>query len=290
MDSTPVVSVLVTVYNRARYLEACLESIRESTYPHWEAVVVDDGSSDESLMIARQFAAVDPRFRVFCNEANLGDYPNRNRAASLALGKYLKYLDADDMLYPHALGIFVEEMERFPQAALGISQQVVEDVLPYPFLMTPHETYRREFLCRGVLGVGPTGTIIRRDCFEALGGFSIQRHIGDTDMWLRLSAQYPVLKLNACLTFWRRHEGQEIVAEDRNLSVRRVRYDHLLQMLRSEHCPLNESERTEAMRRVHRRYARFLVRLALKNGPLGETSRLSKGMGGWMKILRYAWT
>ena len=85
----------------------------------------------------------------------------------------------------------VHTMEQFPEAGLGISQKVVEDVKPYPFVMQPKETFRREFLMRGVLGLGPTGTIIRRDVFEKLGGFTGTRYIGDTELWYNIALTIP---------------------------------------------------------------------------------------------------
>ena len=63
------------------------------------------------LSIAKHYAARDPRIKVEVNEKNLGDYPNRNRAASLSQGKYLKYVDADDLIYPTGLEVLVNGME-----------------------------------------------------------------------------------------------------------------------------------------------------------------------------------
>ena len=90
------VSILVTVYNREAYLAECLDSILSSNESDFEVIIVDDASSDRSVEIAEQYASRDPRVVLHENEKNLGDYGNRNRAASLASGKYLKYLDADD--------------------------------------------------------------------------------------------------------------------------------------------------------------------------------------------------
>jgi glycosyltransferase involved in cell wall biosynthesis len=134
------VSILTTVYNRDKYIAACIESVLASTYQNWELIIVDDVSSDTSVAIARAYEQKDARIKVYVNDKNLGDYPNRNKAASYAKGKYIKYLDADDIIYPHGLEIMVNTMEQFPEAGLGISQKVVEDVKPYPFIMQPKET------------------------------------------------------------------------------------------------------------------------------------------------------
>ncbi|MFO0226585.1 MAG: glycosyltransferase family 2 protein [Planctomyces sp.] len=121
MSAAVEVSVLVTVYNRERYLAECLDSILCSTFQQFEVVVVDDGSRDRSREIAADFAARDSRIRVFHNDVNLGDYPNRNRAAELARGRWLKYVDSDDRIEPHGLQTMLQAVAEFPAAALALS-------------------------------------------------------------------------------------------------------------------------------------------------------------------------
>ena len=129
----PKISILTTVYNREKYLVACMDSVLASSYQDWELIIVDDVSTDTSLAIAKSYEKKDARIKVYVNDKNLGDYPNRNKAASYAKGKYIKYLDADDLIYPRGLEVMVHAMEQFPEAGLGISQKVVEDEKPYPF-------------------------------------------------------------------------------------------------------------------------------------------------------------
>src|SRR5688500_2764886 len=116
----PTVSVLMTAYNRARYIGAAMQSVLASTFSDFELVVVDDGSTDGTPAIVRAMAAHDGRVRVYQNEQNLGDYPNRNRAAELARGTWLKYVDADDYIYPTGLTVMLDMMSRFPQAGYGL--------------------------------------------------------------------------------------------------------------------------------------------------------------------------
>jgi glycosyltransferase involved in cell wall biosynthesis len=116
----PKVSILTTVYNHEKYLAACIESVLASSYLDWEMIIVDDQSKDSSVAIAQSYEAKDSRIKVYVNEHYLGDYPNRNKTASYAKGKYLKYVDADDMIYPHGLEIMVQTMEQFPEADFGL--------------------------------------------------------------------------------------------------------------------------------------------------------------------------
>ena len=77
----PQVSVLMTSYNRQDYIAAAIESVLASSLENFELIIVDDRSSDDTLSIARKYEQRDARIKVYLNEKNLGDYPNRNKAA-----------------------------------------------------------------------------------------------------------------------------------------------------------------------------------------------------------------
>jgi glycosyltransferase involved in cell wall biosynthesis len=210
MTEGPLVSVLMTAYNREKYIGEAIESVLASSYSNFELIIVDDGSTDETVKIAKSYAAKDPRVKVHINEKNLGDYPNRNRAASHAQGKYIKYLDSDDLIYPYGLQALVFFMEQDEEVAMGISYKKNITHRPFPWIMTPSESLRHHFFVEGFLDAGPTGTIIRRDCFNALGGFSGKRMIGDVEFGLRTAGRYKVMLLPSSLSFWRSHGDQEI--------------------------------------------------------------------------------
>ena len=72
------ISILTTVYNREKYLAECIESVQNGHFQDYEHIIVDDGSTDGSVALAQDYAAKDARIRVYQNETNLGDYPNRN--------------------------------------------------------------------------------------------------------------------------------------------------------------------------------------------------------------------
>ena len=153
------------------------------TLKDFELVIVDDCSRDRTVEIARRYTR-DPRVRLHLNEKNLGDYLNRNRAAALAVGRYLKYVDADDLIYPHGLEVMVWAMEQFPDSGFGLAKAdyYVNDK-PYPLQLSPAESYRWDFLKAGLFGNAPLSAIIRKDAFRAIGGFSGKRYVGDTELW-----------------------------------------------------------------------------------------------------------
>ena len=286
MNKIPKISILTTVYNREKYLAASIDSVLASTYQDWELIIVDDVSTDTSAAIAKSYEQKDSRIKVYVNQKNLGDYPNRNKAASYAKGKYLKYLDADDVIYPRGLEVMVHTMEQFPEAALGISQKVVEDIKPYPFVMQPKETFRREFLQRGVLGLGPTGTIIRRDAFQKLGGFTGTRYIGDTEMWYKIAFVYPVVKMEDELVFWRQHDDQEITKGQDSFFYLENTFKLKLNSVNNKELPLEAHERQVALKKLNKRFSRNIARLILKGHiVLANTIRKSCGIS-WMNFFK----
>ena len=279
-DHAPTVSVLVTVYNREAYLGETLRSILASTYRDYEVIVIDDQSSDRSLQIAEEIGTTDTRIRVIKNENNLGDYGNRMKAASLARGEFLKYVDSDDLIYPHGLNVMVQSMQRYPQAAVGLAHSMPEDESPYPWLLSPEQAYRKHFLGRGCMSCGPTGAIIRRGAFDDVGGFREQWGVlADTDLWLRLAARQPIVLLPPGLVWWRRHEGQEFTKDGAAADYLQRGFELDLLRLRDSSCPLSESDKQAALSSREYRMARAVISLGLKKRRLGQARSLYQSAG-----------
>ena len=262
----PLVSVLTTSYNREKYIAQSIESVLNSSFSGYEYIIVDDGSTDGTVDIIRTYAKLDPRVKLFVNERNLGDYNNRNKAASFASGKYIKYVDSDDVIYPHGLGVMTEMMERYPDVALGLSRPP-SDQGPYPTVLQPAGSYRRHFLEDGVLSSGPLSAIINRSCFEKLGGFSGKRFIGDNELWLLIARYHPVLLLPDGLTWYRKHDGQEYEAGSFSYKTEYIQL--ALNSLRDKDCPLQLVDREAAIGRVRLNHAKGAI-LSLRHGRLRE--------------------
>jgi glycosyltransferase involved in cell wall biosynthesis len=213
----PLVSVLMTVYNRENYVSEAIESVVASTYQNWELIIVDDRSKDMSVEIANGYAKVDTRIKVHINEVNLGDYPNRNKAASLANGKYIKYLDSDDLIYPHGLEVMVNAMEEFPEAGIGLTFNSYDNQGQLPTQFSIVRTFEDHFFKRGLLYIGPSGCIYKRDYFEQMGGFDTNFKVAaDNEFHIRGAGQKPIVLFHRDLFWWRQHEGQEINVSNQN--------------------------------------------------------------------------
>ena len=260
------VSLLMTAYNREKYIGQAIESVIASTFQNWELIIVDDGSKDKTVELAREYERSDSRIKVYLNEKNLGDYPNRNQAASYARGKYIKYIDADDSLYYWGLQVEVEMMEMFPDAGYGLDSIEQDDTRIFPFMLNPMEAYKAHyFKGMGFFVKAPVSSIIKRDTFEAVGGFTGKRYIGDFELWHRLSLEYPVVLMPHGIV-WSRG-GTEDQESHHNRTNRIVPFLYLmvtLDFLKKENCPLDRDDKKSVFNRIVLIQSQIILRTVFK--------------------------
>jgi len=101
--TTPTVSIIMAAYNATTTIKSSINSILSQTYINWELIVVDDCSSDDTVAIVELFAESDSRIRLYINEQNSGVATTRNVAISQAQGKWLAFLDSDDLWHKDKL-------------------------------------------------------------------------------------------------------------------------------------------------------------------------------------------
>jgi glycosyltransferase involved in cell wall biosynthesis len=246
MKTNPFVSILMTCFNREKYISEAIESVLASTFKDFELIVVDDCSTDNTVEIARKYEATDSRVKVYVNEKNLGDYPNRNKAASCASGKYLKYVDADDYIYPNGLEIIVNQMEKYPDAAVGIFSLPQNIQKPFPISLSPREAYLYNFFGQGLFHKAPLSAIFRKDSFEEVGGFKPDRMTSDFEMWHRMAQRFNFLLIQDHVVWYREHDAQEVnFKSEFELIYNRIERAYIL----DENSPLNDLERIEIKKR-----------------------------------------
>ncbi len=107
----PRLSVVVPFYNVGAYIEDCLDSIARQTFGDFEAILVDDGSPDDSAVIAKEFCVRDPRFRIV-EQQNAGLGPARNTGVEHASGEYVTFVDSDDLVTRHGFGMLVRSLDQ----------------------------------------------------------------------------------------------------------------------------------------------------------------------------------
>ncbi|CUU05427.1 MAG: glycosyltransferase [Fimbriimonadales bacterium] len=205
----PAVSVLIPSYNHAHYLPLALQSVFEQTYTDYEIVVVDDGSTDGSVALLESYGE---RIRLFTQQ-NRGTYATLNRLIAESRGQYLAILNSDDLWLPQKLEKQVAMLEANPRMGLvhtygyfidDAGNRLPQNPLGYPWPRTtclnPIEDlvrYNR---------IVPSSAMIRRECFEKLGGFREDLYgLGDWEMWLRIALHYEIGFIDEPLTLYRVH-------------------------------------------------------------------------------------
>jgi glycosyltransferase involved in cell wall biosynthesis len=266
--ATPLVSILMTAYNREKYIAEAIESALASSFEDFELIIVDDCSRDHTVEIARRYTS-DPRVQVHVNEKNLGDYSNRNRAASLSRSRYLKYLDSDDYIYPRGLQIMVEMFEPFPEAAVGFCSFAQVRERPFPFQLSPREAYQYAYFNKThpIFSRAPLSTIVRRDKFNAVGGFSGRQWVGDFELWHVLAARFPIVLMPDGIVWNREHTSQQMQANRTNPLVPFAYHVMATEQLMRAECPLLPEERKRALGIIRRRQSRCILRTALQGQP-----------------------
>lgn len=123
----PLFSILIAQYNNGKYFEDCYKSIMAQAYDHWEVIIVDDGSSDDSVAVMKEIICDDARFKIEVNSENKGCGFTKRRCAELATGEICAFLDPDDAIIADALQVMVEEHEKHPNASMIYSQPFICD-------------------------------------------------------------------------------------------------------------------------------------------------------------------
>lgn len=283
---SPKVSVLTTVYNRENYLQECLESVQAGHFQDYEHIVVDDRSQDSSLSIAQTIAKTDNRIQVHLNENNLGDYPNRNKAASYASGTYIKYLDADDKHGRWVLDIMVDAMDAFPEAGLGLFDA---GAYHHPTLLTSADTFSRYYSGKSNLfHRSPLSAMIRRECFEAIGGFQTAPFTGDFNLWHQLASKYPVVLFPNQFTYYRHHDDQQSTINNANPLNQLSHLFARIENLNNSAYPINSDLRKDSLRIAYQKLARVILRHIGKGNWSAARAIKQQAQWSWSQVVSKA--
>ena len=188
----PSVSVIIPAYNVSEYLLAALESVKSQTFEDFEAIIVDDGSTDNTSNIAAAFCALDARFKVV-RKKNGGLSSARNYGIENSDSSYIALLDSDDIYHQRKLETHIKALEG--NSGIGVvysaSQAVRDDGGLTPMTMSGKPIYRDPLyalMCKNFVGHG-SNAIFRRCIFEEVGEFDESlRSSEDVDFWLRVAA------------------------------------------------------------------------------------------------------
>ncbi|RCR67616.1 glycosyltransferase family 2 protein [Larkinella punicea] len=200
-------SIVIPLYNKEEYISQCISSILQQTFTEFELIIVNDGSTDNSLSVAMQFN--DPRIFII-NQSNKGVSVARNNGVMAAKFDYIAFLDADDWWSIHFLEHIFFLIQDFPEASIFGTQ--------YFWVKNNHFTISLNHERKGFRGyidyfsaytyawwmpLSCISVVLLKRTFHQLGGFNTNLKFGeDFDLWIRYAIQYKIAYLNEPLAFY----------------------------------------------------------------------------------------
>jgi glycosyltransferase involved in cell wall biosynthesis len=208
MKEQPLFTIATISYNSEKWIRQAIESVLASSISDFEYLISDDCSSDQTWNIVSQYN--DPRIRSWKNEQNIGEYPNRNKILNEAKGKYILYVDGDDILYNNTLRNASEYVFAFPGAVSlwGVWSHELSFCI-FPVLLQPAELIKWIYganLPIAIMGFGET--VFKTETLKKIGGFSEKYISGDMYVKKLIALEGPVLLTPIGYMFWRRSPEQ----------------------------------------------------------------------------------
>lgn len=199
-----LVSVIMPSYNTAEYISESIASVRKQTYTDWELIIVDDCSADNTDEIVKPFLS-DKRIKYIKNETNSGAAVSRNRALREAKGKWIAFLDSDDLWHPEKLEKQIRFMEKngYKFTYTDYRIRLNSEWLPYVYT-GPNVVNRRKM--RDYCYFSTITVMYDR---EFIGLIQIEpiRKNNDYALWLKIIEKSPCHRLNECLSYYIKHDG-----------------------------------------------------------------------------------
>ncbi len=254
---SPVVTIVMPVYNGARYLDSAIHSVLRQQYSDWELICIDDASTDESSEIIGRHAMEDSRVRHLTNERNMGLPATLNRGFLEARGALHSWTSDDNILRPNMITKLVAELEAKPEADLVYAgYSVIDDAENILRYVAPPPMEERWFC-------NPVGAafLYRRHVTEALGGYDEQLFgAEDYDYWLRAAHQFQMVPVDSDLYLYRRHDRS--LTDQRSKDIRQLVSKVLLREL--DHVDDKTLRAKALVHRILSDWYYFDVRLLLK--------------------------
>ena len=283
----PRVSIITPTFNRAQFILQAVNSVLNQSYPNFELLIVDDGSTDDTK-IRLDTALKDPRVHYFY-QSNQGQSVARNLALSRASGDLICFLDSDDYWVEDKLEKQVSHLAEHPEVDVVYGDIISVDEHDREISRENMKRYSgniAKYMVRDNC-VSMVTAMARRKCFDELGAMRVTRRVADDyDLWLRFSARFRFLYVPEFFAYYR-------VMEDQISSDKTRRLDANWQIINDfrKDFPdaMSEQEFDESFAAFHNRKARYLasqgskrealaeMRKALKLGPFRKSSWRSLG-------------
>lgn len=193
-------SVVIPLYNKGPHIARAINSVLKQTFQDFEIIIINDGSTDESVDVVQKF--VDPRIRLI-NQTNYGVSFARNQGIKCAQSDFIAFLDADDEWKPEHLEVLLKLQKKYPEA--GVYATTYKKIYSNLSIKNPHfqgipekpwEGLLQNYFKSSALGESPlsASTVgISKKILIEIGAFNISAHVHeDADLWERIALKYPV--------------------------------------------------------------------------------------------------
>lgn len=208
MPAPARITVLMSVYNGARFLPGAIESILSQSFADFELLIIDDASKDDSISVAEFYT--DPRIRLVRNDKNLGLAPSLNKGLDLARGEYVARMDCDDVSITDRLSMQIDLMDTHPD--IGICGTWIRLFGDHPGEIVRYYTdpdFNRSLLLFDPPVAHPS-VMIRKSAFARYGLYYNEsfRHAQDFELWVRASEYVKISNVPRVLLQYRTHPAQ----------------------------------------------------------------------------------
>lgn len=201
----PLVSIILPVYNGERFLGISIESCLKQTYKNWELLIIDDGSSDRSEEIARDYSRKDSRIRYYRNPENLKLPKTLNRGFSLAKGEYLTWTSDDNYYRPEAIEKMVSALRKTGAGFTFTACSIVDENGVTVSVNRAPKDYHHAIWDYDFVGAC---FLYTREVYETIGDYDPDMFLcEDYDYWLRIFACFNVEYIDEDLYAYRQHGG-----------------------------------------------------------------------------------
>lgn len=206
-DKTPLVSVVMPAYNSEKYISEAIESVLNQTFKDFEFIIVNDGSTDNTFNIIKEYARKDKRIKVINNKKNCGISKTRNNGIKLARGKYIATHDSDDISLPTRFQEQLSFMEQHPEVGVVGAYIQIFDSDSGKIIGIRKYSNEDKVLRKNIFFYSPIAqpvSMIRKEVFSEVGYYDNNYPpTEDLDLWFKIGTKYKFSNINKILLRYR---------------------------------------------------------------------------------------
>ena len=227
-SQTPDVSIVIPTFNHAKFLAAALQSIKIQSFQNWEAIIVNNFSTDETLQIIASFN--EPRFRVINFQNNGVIAASRNEGTRHSKASFIAFLDSDDIWYVDKLDQCIGELQKGNDVVCHGEKWVSANSRSRDIVYGPSSNATHDNLLYGGNCLSTSATVVRKTILETVGGFSEDPRFTtaeDYELWMKIAkVTNKFVFIREILGEYRRHELGASSAVERHLTAELAVVNH----------------------------------------------------------------